>query len=436
MSCGNATRAPATFDLVVVGGGPAGVPAAIQGARLGSRVLLIEKNGGLGGTTTTAGVSLPGLFHAWGEQVIAGIGWEILKQAVELSGDTLPDFADFDRPHYLLQVRVNPYIYGAMLMESVAAAGVTLRLHTILAAAQWDGSAWQLQVCGKEGLTPMRATRLVDCTGDADAIGLAGLPRVRNRELQPGTLVYRLAGYDPSELDYERLDAEYERAVAAGTLVASDFGSHDRPLRGFLRKYGDTAMHLPGVYGATSEGRSAAEAAGRESMLRVLRFLRQQPGLEGVTVNYCAAEVGIRESMTIVAQRQVTAEEYLAGRHFDDAVCQSFYPIDIHRPDGDGIHKVYLEPGIIPTIPRSAMVPRDNPYAIVAGRAISGDQAAHSAFRVQATAMATGQAAGALAALAARHSTRIDEVDLETFHRVLREHGAIVPHRHRLTAHP
>ncbi|MFC7624585.1 FAD-dependent oxidoreductase [Microlunatus sp. GCM10028923] len=423
----DAGSAPDTYDLVVVGGGPAGVPAAIQAARLGRRVLLIEKNGGLGGTTTTAGVSLPGLFHAWGRQVIAGIGWDIVERAVRVGGGELPDFTDFERPHYLLQIRVNPYVYGALLMEAVAAAGVVLRLHTMLAAVHWDGTHWQLQVCGKEGLSPVRATRLVDCSGDANAIGLAGLPRTRNQERQPGTLVYRLSGYEPAGLDYEGLDLAYEEAVAAGDLVPSDFGSHDRPLRGFLAKFGDTAMHLPGVEGATSAGRTAAETAGRNSLLRVLRFLRRQPGLTDVTVAYCATEVGIRESMMITARRQVTAEDYLAGRRFDDAVCHSFYPIDIHRPDGNGIHKIHLERGIVPAIPRTAMVPRDNPYAIVAGRSISGDQAANSAFRVQATAMATGQAAGALAALSAEHETPIDEVDLADLRRVLREHGAIVP---------
>ncbi|WP_116950250.1 FAD-dependent oxidoreductase [Jiangella endophytica] len=427
MSPADRPGVPETYDVVVVGGGPAGVPASIQAARLGSRVLLIEKNGGLGGTTTTVGVNLPGLFHAWGEQVIAGIGWELLAAAVELGGDTLPDFTDDERPHYLRQVRVNPYVYGAVLMEAVAAAGVHPALHTMLAGAHWDGNAWQLLVCSKEGLRSVGAARLVDCTGDADAVGLAGLARVRNPELQPGTLVYRLSGYDPGSLDYDVLDGAYESAVTAGDLVPSDFGAHDRPLRGFLRKYGDTAMHLPGVDGATGRGRSAAEAAGRASLLRVLRFLRRQPGLERVTVAYCGAEVGIRESTTIVAQRQVTAEDYLAARRFDDAVCHSFYPIDIHRPDGDGIYKVFLDQGRVPTIPRSAMIPRDNAYAIVAGRAIAGDQAAHSAFRVQATAMATGQAAGAMAALAAARAARVDEVDLEDLRRVLRRNGAIVP---------
>lgn len=97
----------------------------------------------------------------------------------------------------------------------------------------------------------------------------------------------------------------------------------------------------------------------------------------------------------------MTGQDYLAGRVWADSVCHSFYPIDIHRPDGNGIDKTHLRHGVVPTVPRDAMVPAGNPYAVVAGRCIGSDQAANSALRVQATAMATGQAAGALAAMAA-----------------------------------
>ncbi len=97
-----------TYDVVVVGGGPAGAIAAIQAARLGAQTLLVEKNGVLGGTTTSAAINYPGLFHAWGRQVVAGIGWELVCQAVREAHDHLPDFADYHRPPNQLQVRVNP----------------------------------------------------------------------------------------------------------------------------------------------------------------------------------------------------------------------------------------------------------------------------------------------------------------------------------------
>ena len=93
------------YDVIVIGGGTAGVVAATQAGRAGAKVLLVEKTGMLGGTTTTGGVNFPGLFHAWGRQVIAGIGWELVARCVTETGGTLPDFADFTCrwPHHRLR---------------------------------------------------------------------------------------------------------------------------------------------------------------------------------------------------------------------------------------------------------------------------------------------------------------------------------------------
>ncbi|WP_200837594.1 FAD-dependent oxidoreductase [Ruania rhizosphaerae] len=416
------------YDVIVVGGGPAGVPAAIQAARLGARTLLVEKNGGLGGTTTTAGINLPGLFHAWGEQVIAGIGWELVARTIELAGWELPDFTDYHRPHWKLQVRVPIPLYAAVLSEAVAASGAELRLHTMVAGAERTSGGYAVQLCGKEGLTRVRAAHLVDCTGDADVVGILGLRRHRNEALQPATLTMRLSGYDMDDVDRPALEAACERALAEGELLPADLGAKGaHVIVPFLAKRGENAIHLPGTDGATSAGRTDAEVAGRSAMLRIVRFLRRQPGLEGVQVEWAAAEVGVRETHTIVARRQITGGEYLAGTVWEDSLCYSFYPIDIHRPDGDGIAKTYLSEPTVATIPRDAMIPAQDAGIIVAGRCIDGDQEANSAFRVQATAMATGQVAGATAAVATSAGTDLADAPLDQIRRELRAHGAIVP---------
>jgi len=111
-------------DVLVVGGGTAGHVAAIQAARAGAKTLIVERNAQLGGTTTTGGVAFPGLFDAWGKQVIAGIGWELVKESVELDGGTLPNFAKVPQRHWQNQVYTNQFLYAILAEEKCAQAGV------------------------------------------------------------------------------------------------------------------------------------------------------------------------------------------------------------------------------------------------------------------------------------------------------------------------
>ena len=413
------------YDVIVVGGGPAGYPAAIQAALLGARTLLVEKNGALGGTTTVAGVALPGLFHAWGKQIIAGIGWNAVRRAVEVTGRDLPDFSRWDLPHFRLQVPVSPAIYAAVVDDAVIAAGVDLRLHTMPASVTWRGSHWDVALCGKEGLTHATATRLVDCTGDADVVAMAGLRRLSSANRQPGTLMIRLGGYDLDSLDVPALAAAHDRALETGALRPEDMAGN--PVPAFLRKRGENAIHVTDIKAGTSAEKSAADVAGRRTMMRLYTFFRRQPGLENLRIDAWAIETGVRETYTIDGLDRITEADYASGRMWAEAVSYSFYPIDVHQPDGDGIDIRPLAFGTFPTIPRGALIPRGNGYLAVAGRSASGDQAANSAYRVQASCMAMGQAAGATAALAAAGDARLQDVPIDDVRRALRRSGAIVP---------
>jgi len=415
------------YDVAVIGGGTAGVVAAIQAARAGADTLLVEKTGMLGGTLTVAQVANPGLFDAWGVQIIAGIGWELVTRAAALTDAALPDMSDPTAPPWGRCVKLNPSVYAAVADQAVLEAGVDLHLHTMPAAAADAEDGWRLTLCAKTGLVEAAAAVVIDATGDANVVSLAGLPIHKDPRLQPGTIVLRADGYDIDALDLAAIDAAFEKAVEAGEVKWSDVGARNFNASGFLSRRGGNTTHVPVREGHTSEGRTAVEVEGRAVLLRLLRFFRRQPGLEAVTL-IAAAETGVRESVGIVGAETITTDDYLSGRLWTDAVCYSFWPIDIHTDgEDDWVDLRRLQPGTFPTIPRGAMLPAGSRNLIVPGRAMSGDRAARSAFRIQATCMAAGQAAGAMAALAAAEGVEVLQVPIDTIRATLAAHGAILP---------
>ena len=149
--------------------------------------------------------------------------------------------------------------------------------------------------------------------------------------------------------------------------------------------------------------------------------------MENIRLAYLSPECGIRETVRIKGKKTVTQEDYLSGKRYGDDVCYSFYPIDLHTKATNGLKQIYLEEGIVPSIPRGAMLPENSKNIIVAGRCISSDKAANSALRVEATCMATGQAAGAIAALAVKNNVDVEDVSIEEIYALLRKHNAIIP---------
>ena len=418
-----ATRS-SRYDVLVAGGGTAGIVAAVQAARAGARTLLVEKTGMLGGTITNAAVCYPASFHAEGRQVIGGIGWELVLATLRECGDAAPNAAG-QAPGSALHVTINPCVFAVLADEWVVGAGADLLLHAMPATLRAGAESWEVGLATKTGLRAITARVLVDCTGDANLVTMAGLPVTRSAELQACTPVVRVDGYDPATLDYAAIQKAYAAEIAAGRMKTSDSGWFRGDISVFLKRKGGNCLHATGVDGSTSEGRTAAELEGRRVMMRVFRFLRTQPGLEKLRITFLAAEVGVRETVCIRARTRVTVDDYLAGRVYDDTICYAYYPIDIHATDH--IVGQPLPPGVVPTLPYGALLPESGRNIIVAGRCAAGDQKANSAFRVEAPCMAMGQAAGAAAALAARLSVPVADVPLNDLRALLREHGAIVP---------
>jgi len=417
-------------DVLVVGGGTAGVIAAIQAARAGARVALVEIAGQLGGTMTTGGVSAPGYFHAWGRQVIAGIGWELVVAAKSLDGSPMPDFSKppvvlgTKRPsHY---VPINRFLYAALAEEAALDAGVCLHYHETATEVADRGDEWVVTTVGKGLTRQVAAKEIVDCTGDADLVGMLGFEREKGAIRQPGTLTFRLTGYDLDSLDDAAVQARYEQALREGTLLPGDFNEiHGSSFMRFLRSHGTNVQHLSGADSTTSDSQTQANIDGRQSLLRLLRFIKTLPGYERAQIEWMCADAAIRETHRIVGETRVTRDDYLSGRVFPDAVCWTIFFIDLHTDTGG--ESEHLPEGVVPTIPLSALIPRGSQRLLVAGRCVSSDRLANSALRVQPSCMAMGQAAGAAAALAVRMGCPSRDVPLDALRALLEEYAAIVP---------
>jgi len=422
---GEAAEAAREVDVLVVGGGTAGTIAAIQSGRLGAKTALVEMGPQLGGTTTVGGVAYPGLFHAWGKQVIAGIGWDLVQRAVALDSGKLPDFSVVPPRHSMHQVRVNGPVYAALLEEACLEAQVHLRFYEFPATVRRQGARWLVDLVGKGVSQRLACKQLIDCTGGADVVGLLGLPRLREKETQPGTLIFSFGGYASDKLDRAEVERRYQAALADGRLRPGDFCHRGQPFMGFLRGGGGNAQHVFGADSSTSVTKTAANIAGRQSALRLLRFIRSLPGCENAQLLKMQTETAVRETYRIVGEVQITHADFTSGRSYPDAIAHSFYPIDLHTEDG--VEPKPLAPGVVPAIPLRALIPQGSTNLLAAGRCISSDRLANSALRVQASCMAMGQAAGAAAALAARGDTTPGAVPYAELRAVLAQHGAILP---------
>lgn len=411
-------------DVLVVGGGPSGVPAAIQSARAGCSTVLVESGSQLGGTMTTAGVRFPGLFHAWGRQIISGIGWELVCRAIEIGGGTMPDFTiPYGNNHPAHQILLNAYVYSALAEEECLRSGVSIRYYEFPVSVRQVRDGWIVELAGKGGAKKkIHCNQLIDATGNASVVGMAGLERIREDDSQPGSLVFEFGGFDPSSIDYEELDRFLSAAKEDGRILPADCYSSAYAL---MNHHGIAVSHVIGADSSTSETHSQANIDGRGSLLRLLRVLKTFHGLENLTINYMAVETGIRESWRIKGRYKVTVDDYLDGRVFEDAVAYSFYPIDLHN--AEGVEPRQLQEGTVPTVPLRALIPLRGSNILVAGRCLSSDRLANSALRVQATCMAVGQAAGAVAAIACRRKCQPADVPFEELKSLLRESGAIVP---------
>ncbi len=410
-------------DVVVCGGGPAGVAAALAAARNGARTRLIEVNGCLGGVWT-AGLLTNIIDHGNKNGIMQEILDALDKRDARIHGSKY----DVEKMKLLLE-------------DLCREASVGIRLHTRAAAAVRDDQDRLAMVVteSKSGREAFAGRVFIDATGDGDLGALAGCGfdygRPNADEGQPFSYLVLLTGLDleavkpfVSGLPGETW-AEPKQLLADEIKRGSGHGpSYAHPTLFHLGHglYSLMANHEYGVKGFDAGQVTEATMRARHEVHRMIDGLR---GLGGIwkDVVICATpeQIGVRESRRIHGLYQVSADDLIAGARFDDAVCRATFCVDVHstNPDsskGVGNEGMRAKPY---DIPYRALVARDVQGLLLAGRCISGDFYAHASYRVTGNAVPMGAAAGAAAALAARTNRSPQDVPWQEIQPLLTENS-------------
>ncbi|MDX1935391.1 MAG: FAD-dependent oxidoreductase [Capsulimonadales bacterium] len=434
----------AAVDVLVVGGGPAGVAAALSSARNGATTLLIERNGFLGGSATAAQVPAFAPFSDRTRAIVRGIGWEVMTEMQRRLGRPLPDPAQYAVPQDRARmdwVPIDVETLKRVYDDLCEAAKVEILFHTFVPEVirREDGTTLSSVVlANKDGLSLVRAQVFVDATGDADVAARAGCPFHEGDDegrTQGMTLCFTVAqGSREQYLGYVHSTGDgYLARLVAEARAAGDFDLPDASLVGLSFKNETVAgANMGHVYGARStdtRSLSRAEREGRRVVEKLLPFLRRYvPGQENLTLISTGPQIGVRESRRIVGDYTLTLDDYLSCRTFADDIARCAYFIDLHAVTTEQAararsisdvaqekseRKSYsLAPGRSHGIPFRCLLPQGVGNLLVAGRSLSAERAVSGAVRVMPYGFATGEAAGWAAARAAlRHGGDVRAVD-------------------------
>lgn len=409
------------YDVIVCGGGPAGVAAAISSARNGARTLLVELHGCLGGVWTAG--CLTWIIDY--ENKSSGLMPEILARLEVMDARATKPFG----PSGGFDPEAMKVLLDSMCME----AGVDVRLHTRVAAALRDPSGRRLTHIvteSKSGREAWEAGVFVDCTGDGDLGALAGcgfdMGHPGDGSVQPLSLLAIVAGPSHEELlPYLNGNGQPWGVAHAALRTEIQRGGVDPsyayptlfPLANGL--YLLMANHQYGVRCDDAEALSAATIAARAEVYSIVTGLRRLGGCwENLRLVATGAQIGVREGRRIHGRYTVTKEDVSVGIRHEDSVCHASFCVDIHSTDpkkgkGLGNGGVKSQPYDIPI---RALIAKDVDGLLMAGRCISGDFWAHGSYRVTGNAVAMGEGAGREAARLATElcGVPLAEVDLPT----------------------
>ncbi len=430
-------------DVVVVGGGTAGLPAAVAAARSGARTALVERHGYLAGALNGTYLSGPdGFGDSEGRRIIGGIPWEFMER-MEQGGA-----ARIDRECW--KVQTFPEAAKSFALDMIAEAGVELLLHCWAGdALVEDGFIKAVIAQTKSGRRVIVGKTFVDATGDADVAAAAGAPteKLAADDLWQTSVDLTICNVDAprviqwAERNQDRLNVGIPDDRGAGGVrdgfsfvVKGGVSGRDEAgtvhhigvmptmklliRRSISRAQGSVEIDTTDVRGLTH-----AEVEARRKAMRHFRYLQENvPGFEDAFI-VSESPLGVRESRRIVGEYVITAEHVRGQARFPDVVALNCRGLDRHLK-GDKFEYEFIEGHH--DVPLRALIPKRVANLLVAGRCISCTHEAHASLRGAPTCMATGHAAGAAAALAAQADGRTRGIDVEHLQRSLREQNAIL----------
>lgn len=444
----------AEVDVLVCGGGPAGIGAALAAARNGARTMLIEQQGCLGGVATSSLIGTWfGSYSRDGRYpVIEGVFSEIVDRLVA-QGAAKPPTNDLDggsaysgyAPWHRGTVPFEFEAAKRLFDDMIAEAGITLRYFTTALYPQMDnGRIRGMFVASKAGIEYVRTQTVVDATGDADVAYRADCPMLIGLEeeghrgwMSPGAMSFVLEDVDARAFgDYCRAgDYRFRKLIgdlrARGEWPFSDgiFIAFELPdPRRYYVKVSPTT-HEQGFDGTDPTILTLGMTRGRAAVETLLNILQKHfPGFANARLSQTAPVIGVRNTRRIIGEYQVTVADVRSGVHFDDTIGLTGYHWDMATPDSTEqrmLHKVEIA---IPyaTIPYRCIIPRGVDNLLAPGRAISAEWDVLGPFRIMPAAFAMGQGAGTAAALAAADGSAMRDVNLIALRQSLRDQGAIV----------
>ncbi len=429
----------AETEVLVLGGGPAGIAAAAAAARTGARTMLLERYGFLGGMGTAAMVTnfcgLHACINGSIQQIVHGVADDILERLARLDG--------LKEPHEVagpdgLKTGAQAYdtaAYKVATDDLLVSAGVDVRFHTFAVdAAVSDGRIEAVLIETKSGRAAIAAEMFIDCSGDADLAAWAGAPFEKGGSdgfMAYPTMMFRIANVDTGlamaegRPNLKALIAEgnasgnYTLPRKAGIINAQ---AHENEWRANLTQISRDGAPVDGSDWADL---GFAEVEGRRQALEYFRFMKDMvPGFADSYMLELAPQIGIRETRRIVGAYQLTGEDVLDCRDFEDSIGCSGWPLETHVL-GD-VEWKFLGGRGYHQIPYSTTLPTGVDNLLVAGRCASTTQDGQASLRVSGPCFAMGQAAGTAAAMANKAGQAPAELDVAALQRRLAADGAFI----------